>query len=169
MTQPSIYSYFGLKPSFVVDTERLEAAYLAAIKKVHPDLFAARPAAERRVAEQWSTRLNEAYQNIKDPVRRATYLCEVAGFDVGAEKNTAMPMDFLMAQMRWREMLDNAPEDEKVKETLNYEVKEEEERILADLTEALDVKQDYQAAVALTRKLMFVTKFHSQLQQKEQH
>ena len=71
--------------------------------------------------------------------------------------------------MRWREMLDNAPEDEKVKETLNYEVKEEEERILADLTEALDVKQDYQAAVALTRKLMFVTKFHSQLQQKEQH
>lgn len=33
MTQPSIYSYFGLKPSFVVDTERLEAAYLAAIKK----------------------------------------------------------------------------------------------------------------------------------------
>lgn len=169
MAQPSIYAFFGLQPSFVVDAAHLEVAYLAAMKKVHPDLFASRPAAERRVAEQWSTRINEAYQTIKDPVRRATYLCEAAGFDVGAEKNTAMPMDFLMAQMRWREMLDNAHGDASVKAKLAAEVETEEKSILASLADALDAKHDYAAAVALTRKLMFVTKFRLQLQQQEQH
>lgn len=165
MAQQTLFSYFGLSPRFRIDLDRLEAAHLAAIKKVHPDLFAQRPAAERRVAEQWSTRLNEAYQTLKDPVRRATYLCESAGWDVGAEKNTAMPMDFLLLQMRWRETLDNQKDNAEVINRLREEVLSLEGEVEVELEKALDVDANYDAAVALVRKLMFITKFRAQLQQ----
>ncbi len=169
MAQKSIFDYFGLKTAFVVDEEALEAGYVTMIKKMHPDLFASRPAAERRVAEQWSARLNEAYATIKDPVRRATYLCEAAGYDVGAEKNTAMPMDFLMTQMRWREMLDGHADDEAVMEKLRAECDAEAASLLEGLAKAIDTDRQYDRAVELTRKLMFVEKFQHQLKKKEQH
>jgi molecular chaperone HscB len=46
---------------------------------------------------QWSVRINEAYQRLKDPLRRAAYLCELRGAPINAENNTAMPRTFLMA------------------------------------------------------------------------
>ena len=57
---------------------------------------------------QWSVRINEAYQRLKDPLRRAAYLCELGGASIQAENNTAMPTAFLMQQMSWREALDEA-------------------------------------------------------------
>ena len=98
MAQMTPFELFGLKPAFKVDLEALHAAHERAILQVHPDRFADRPAAERRVAEQWASRINEAYAVLKDPVMRAVWLCEAAGRSVGAETNTRMPMDFLS---RW--------------------------------------------------------------------
>ena len=68
MAQMSPFQLFGMKPAFMIDEAKLEAAYQAAMMKVHPDRFADRPAAERRVAEQWSTRINEAFKLLKNPV-----------------------------------------------------------------------------------------------------
>jgi molecular chaperone HscB len=72
-------------------------------REVHPDRFAAQGAAAQRVAAQWSARINEAYRRLKDPLRRAAYLCELRGAPIQAENNTAMPPAFLMQQMAWRE------------------------------------------------------------------
>jgi iron-sulfur cluster assembly accessory protein len=38
-----------------------------------------RRAAAQRLAMQWAVRVNEAYQRLKDPLKRAAYLCELAG------------------------------------------------------------------------------------------
>lgn len=103
MAQMSPFQLFGMKPAFMIDEAKLEAAYQAAMMKVHPDRFADRPAAERRVAEQWSTRINEAFKLLKNPVKRAAWLCENAGRPIEAETNTRMPADFLMTQIMWRE------------------------------------------------------------------
>jgi molecular chaperone HscB len=75
---------------------------------VHPDQFALQGAAEKRLAMQWSVRVNEAYQRLKNPLRRAAYLCEFHGAPLQAEDNTAMPAAFLMQQMQWREDFDEA-------------------------------------------------------------
>ena len=60
---------------------------------------------------QWAVRVNEAYQRLKDPLKRAAYLCERRGAPIDAESNTAMPRDFLMQQMAWREALDEARDE----------------------------------------------------------
>lgn len=77
MAQMTPFELFGLKPAFKVDLEALHAAHERAILQVHPDRFADRPAAERRVAEQWASRINEAYAVLKDPVKRAVWLCKL--------------------------------------------------------------------------------------------
>ncbi|MEY4592532.1 MAG: Fe-S protein assembly co-chaperone HscB, partial [Pseudomonadota bacterium] len=53
-------------------------------------------------------RVNEGYQTLKKPLSRAKYLLELAGHDLAAETNTAMPTSFLMEQMEWRETLSDA-------------------------------------------------------------
>jgi DnaJ-domain-containing protein 1 len=60
---------------------------------------------------QWAARANEAYRQLRDPMLRARYLCEQAGVDLETESNTAMAPAFLMQQMEWREMLDEARHD----------------------------------------------------------
>ena len=141
MAQMTPFELFGLKPAFKVDLEALHAAHERAILQVHPDRFADRPAAERRVAEQWASRINEAYAVLKDPVMRAVWLCEAAGRSVGAETNTRMPMDFLMQQMAWRGAAVT---------------------VLEALSIAIDETHDWVKAVDLTRRLMFIERFLEQ-------
>jgi molecular chaperone HscB len=70
---------------------------------------------------QWSVRINEAYQRLRDPLKRAAYLCELGGAAVNAENNTAMPAAFLMQQMEWREELEDASDLSRL-ESLSREV-----------------------------------------------
>ena len=86
----------------------MDARWKELQRQAHPDKFAAQGAAAQRVAMQWSVRINEAYQRLKDPMRRAAYLCELHGAPILAEDNTAMPAAFLMQQMEWREALEEA-------------------------------------------------------------
>jgi len=53
-------------------------------------------------------RINEAYQRLKLPLKRAAYLCELNGASIKAEENTRMPSEFLIQQMQWREQLEDA-------------------------------------------------------------
>src|SRR6266481_6584082 len=104
----SHFDLFGLPPAFAVDEVRLERAYREIQSRVHPDRFAQAGDAERRASLQWTTRVNEAYRALKNPVQRASHLLELQGVDVAFETNTAMPAAFLGQQMELREALENA-------------------------------------------------------------
>lgn len=155
------FELFGLEKKFSIDLEALSAAHERAILKVHPDRFAGRPAAERRVAEQWSARINEAYAVLSDDVKRASLLCEMGGHPVDAETNTRMPMDFLLEQMAWREALESAVSDE-AKAAVRAKAEGRYGETRAQLALAIDEKQDWKAAYDLTRRLMFIHRFLEQ-------
>ena len=106
----AIQRFRAVRPAarFAQDRAALDARWKDLQREAHPDKFAAQGAAAQRVAMQWSVRINEAYQRLKDPLKRAAYLCELHGAPVNAENNTAMPAQFLMQQMEWREALDEA-------------------------------------------------------------
>ena len=106
--QSNDFELFGVPERFAQDRAALDARWKDLQKEAHPDKFAAQGLAAQRVAMQWSVRINEAYQRLKDPLRRAAYLCELHGAPIQAHDNTAMPPAFLMQQMEWREALEDA-------------------------------------------------------------
>lgn len=158
MTQLTPYQLFGLPETYAVDEALLSERLREAMQKVHPDRFADRSAAERRVAEQWSALINEAYETLRTPVKRAMWLAERRGTAVDAESNVRMPADFLMEQMAWREALDEAP-DEAARAAVVAEVDARRREVEAALEEAFDRQNDAAKGAALARKLLFLVKF----------
>ncbi len=154
------FDLFQLPPQFALDAEALDRAYREVQNKVHPDRFVNASDAEKRVAMQWTTRANEAYQTLKKPLPRARYLCELHGIDLQTESNTAMPLDFLMQQMQWREELQDAlaGKDVAALEALEAQLQAARRSNLAGIAQLLDA-QDFAAAAQQVRALMFLEKF----------
>jgi molecular chaperone HscB len=159
------FELFQLPARFAVDGAQLDAAYREVQGRVHPDRFVNATDAEKRVAMQWATRANEAYQTLRIPEKRARYLCELNGVDLQTESNTAMPMDFLMQQMELREALGDARagRDACALDELDAQVRSERKVRLARVGELLDAG-DYAAAAQGVRALMFLDKFGDELQ-----
>lgn len=160
------FSLFGLPARFEIDAAQLEQAWRAVAAKVHPDRYATASPAERRVAMQWSARANEAYRQLRDPLLRARYLCEQAGVDLQTESNTSMDTDFLMQQMTWREMLDDAREqggEGPAMETLRGELRQAEAGLQQTVSDLLDRQGDASAAAVKVREWMFVRKMSQEL------
>ena len=161
--QSSDFELFAVPEQFAQDRAVLDARWKELQREAHPDKFMAQGAAAQRVAMQWSVRINEAYQRLKDPLKRAAYLCERHGAPVNAENNTAMPPDFLMQQMAWREALDDANSPDDLHE-ISSQVLSSKREALQQCEHLLDVKRDYQQAVAQVRAMMFIDKFANDLQ-----
>ena len=156
--QSDDFELFGLVQQFAQDRAAIDARWKELQREAHPDKFAAQGAAAQRIAMQWSVRINEAYQRLKDPLKRAAYLCELNGATVNAENNTAMPADFLMQQMAWREGLDDASSLAEV-EKLSASVTQGRQASLLKCEQLLDRDHDCQAAVGQVRALMFIERF----------
>jgi len=152
------FELFGVPRRFEQDRVALDARWRSLQAEVHPDRFAADGAASQRVAMQWAVRVNEAYERLKDPVKRAAYLCELNGNPVEVQNNTAMPANFLMQQMAWRESLDDAESEEEV-DALAAEVASRRNSALAELRDTLDGRRDFEAAAQQVRALMFIERF----------
>jgi molecular chaperone HscB len=159
------FELFGLERRFALDPAALDARWRALQTEVHPDKFAAQGAAAQRVAMQWAVRVNEAYQRLKDPLKRAAYLCELNGAAIEAENNTAMPTSFLMQQMAWREALDDARSIDAV-EALHDELSRHRRDALAQLERTLDDTHDHAAAAQQVRALMFSERFAHDIDQR---
>ena len=163
--QANDFELFDVPARFAQDRPQLDTRWKALQREAHPDRFAAEGAAAQRVAMQWSVRINEAYQRLKDPLKRAAYLCELRGAPVQAENNTAMPAAFLMQQMEWRENLDDTESAEGLK-TLADEVSAEQRRVQQELARLLDDVQDPLQAVGQVRALMFIERFTQEVNAK---
>lgn len=156
--QSNDFELFGLNPTFAQDKTVLESRWKELQRQAHPDKFAGQGEAAQRIAMQWSVRINEGYQRLKDPLRRAAYLCELAGSPVNAHDNTAMPSAFLMQQMEWRERLEDA-QDVQTVDALSVEVMAIQSQMVQQCAQLIDAAKDFGAAVGVVRSLMFIEKF----------
>jgi molecular chaperone HscB len=156
------FSLFGLPSAYVLDAVSLERAYREIQARIHPDRFVNSGDAERRASMQWTTRVNEAYRTLKNPVLRAKYLLEQAGMDVGFETNTVMPPAFLMRQMELRESLEEA-RDAAALDALSTQLSKDRQRLEALLAAKIDTEKDYPAAVGLLRELQFLARFGDEI------
>ncbi len=161
----SYFELFDLPVRFAVDGEALETAYRKVQAEVHPDRFASAPEAERRRALELATEANEAFQTLRSPVARARYLLQLRGIDTQEKTNTAGPVDFLIAQMEWREAVADARAASDVEglEQLAAAVRADRDELVAALVRSLDVTQEYDVAALGVRKLRFLDKLDQEI------
>jgi molecular chaperone HscB len=161
--QDTDFALFGLPEQFAQDAALITERWKSLQREAHPDHFASEGAAAQRVAAQLSARINEAYARLRDPLKRAQYLCALRGAPIDAENNTAMPPAFLMHQMEWRELLEEAQNEQNLdqiaplpRSLLNS--------LLSQIEHSLDQTHDAKAAAQAVRQALFVQKFQQDLE-----
>jgi molecular chaperone HscB len=114
---------------------------------------------------QWATRVNEGYQTLRKPLDRARYLLLLNGVETQEETNTAMPVDFLMQQMEWREAVEEAQQAKDVAQldTLLSKLRNDVKELQQALELNIDTQQDFIAAAGVVRKLKFIEKLSEQI------
>ena len=163
--QQNFFVLFGLPVRYQLDHAQLDQHYHALQAQVHPDKFSHLSEAERRVSMQWATRVNEAYQTLGNSAGRARYLLSLHGIETQEETNTAMPADFLMQQMEWREAIEEAQQahDSSLLVTLETRLQHEIHELEARLAVEIDSEKNYPAAAVDVRKLKFLEKLTEEI------
>ena len=161
--QSNDFELFDVPALFKQDRAALDVRWKDLQREAHPDKFTAQGAAAQRVAMQWSVRINEAYARLKDPLKRAIYLCELNGAPINAHTNTTMPPAFMMMQIEWREALEEASTAAEL-EKISDEAAQYERGQLSKIEQLIDVHHDYTAAANEVRALMFVARFVGEIE-----
>ncbi|QDC44414.1 Fe-S protein assembly co-chaperone HscB [Methylophilus medardicus] len=159
------FALFQLPQQFAVDLALLDRQYRQLQAEVHPDKFVNASPAERMQSMQMATLANEAYLTLKQPTARARYLLQLQGVETDEENNTAMPTDFLMAQMEWREAMDEAKlsKDVAALELLLTDMRQQAKALQQDIESEI-VENPTQAALTV-RKLRFIDKVSEDVNQ----
>ncbi|HEX6121089.1 MAG TPA: Fe-S protein assembly co-chaperone HscB [Dongiaceae bacterium] len=148
----------GLEPGFDLDLDLIEKRYFGFQRAIHPDRFASKPARERAFAEAQAVALNEAYETLKDPLRRAAYLLSLKGIDASVSKDeTVRDPELLMEAMEAREALMEANSIAKL-EKLQAKAGADAIAILSDLSKAF-AGDDLGEANRLTTRLKYLRKY----------
>ncbi len=161
--QATDFELFEIPAQFAQDRSVLDAKWKDLQREAHPDKFAARGVAAQRIAMQWSVRINEAYNRLKDPLKRATYLCKLNGAPIEAHTNTSMPPAFMMMQIEWREALEEAETSAELEE-IEHQAANYKRAQLSKIEQFIDLKHDYAAAAKEVRALMFVARFVGEIE-----
>jgi len=86
---PDYFTLFSLPPHLHLDLPSLEKTFYAQSRKLHPDRFAAKPAAEQQAALAASSQLNDAYRTLHDPILRTEYLLSLQGIQLEEQSRAA--------------------------------------------------------------------------------
>lgn len=100
------FELFGLPVAFDVDRGVLRSEQRRLQASYHPDRFVNADDRDRRLSVQVASWINQAYETLQDPVKRARYLLDMSGVDVAHESATTADSAFLMEQMELREEID---------------------------------------------------------------
>lgn len=157
MTQ-NFFTLLNLPEAFVVDLKKLDQHYQAIQKEIHPDRFASLSDETKMESVKKTAQVNDAYQTLKSSIRRAEYLLHLYGFDINDEKYTAVPQDFLLQQMEWREELETHTKNKEALEKLASVVAIKKKQKIDLLPTYFDKKNNLPEAIKITRELNFIEK-----------
>lgn len=88
-TDMDYFSFFSLPRKLNLHTATLEKQFYTLSRKLHPDRFAAKPAAEQEEALRQSSLLNDAYRTLKDPILRTQYVLSLEGVEMEEQSKAA--------------------------------------------------------------------------------
>ncbi|ATF10240.1 co-chaperone HscB [Candidatus Enterovibrio altilux] len=163
------FELFGLLCHFKLDTGSLALKFRELQRRFHPDRFTTASEQDRLLAVQKASFINEAYQTLHDPVRRAEYMLSLNELDLYNEQQTMQESTFLMQQMKLRAELNEIAESNQVGVLLfNFEQKTTAiyNALLLELENELrDAK--WATAATLVHKLKFLVKLKQEIERIE--
>ncbi len=90
MAMASYFALFGIEPAKLrLDVAALEREFYAQSRRLHPDRFASKPAAEQEAALGASSALNDGYRTLRDPIARTQYLLRLEGVELEEQSQAA--------------------------------------------------------------------------------
>ena len=158
------FALFNLPEQFDLDKQMLDTTWHAIQNQVHPDRFIHAPESDKRAAMQWASLTNDAYQTLRNPVKRAAHLCHLRGFSLDGESGPTMPSDFIFEQIEWRGHLDNARIDRDIQalETMDVHLRERIKEQMTQIEKELN-SNHFDVAVQEIKKMMFLQKFGEEI------
>ncbi len=165
------FQLFGLTAGFDIDLGELSQRYRHLQRSLHPDRFAQATQREQRLAVQRAALINDAYDTLKDPVKRGKYLLRQRGLDVDQD-TPQLDAEFLMQQMSLREALEQARAAAQPQQhllPLREQAQSHCDALQAELAQALrqDTDETLQDAARLVHKLQFFHKLLAEIAQLE--
>lgn len=159
------FDLFGLPVSFQIDTAQLSERYRELQKIVHPDRYASADAQSQRLSLQHATRVNEAFETLKDPLRRAEYLLALRGMAPADGVGSLDDPEFLMQQMALRETLAEVREADQPCDRLDELLAEIDALLrnqVAELAVLLEERSTdkLEEAARAVQKMQFLNKLH---------
>ena len=159
----NFFTLLQLPEAFVIDLEKLNQNYQSIQKEIHPDRFASFDDEAKLESIKKTAQLNDAYQTLKSPIRRAEYLLRLNGIDIHDEKYTAVSQDFLMQQMEWREELETEKQNKVALEKLAHDIQKNKNEMISQLPTFFDNKNNLSDAIIVTRELNFIEKIEQHI------
>jgi molecular chaperone HscB len=159
----NFFDLLQLPKAFVIDLKKLDQNYQSIQKEIHPDRFASLGDDTKLESIKKTAQVNDAYQTLKSPIRRAEYLLQLHGVNIHDEKYTAVPQDFLMQQMEWREELETHKQDKLALEKLAADIQKNKNQMINQLPAFFDNKDDLNDAIKTTRELNFIEKIEQHI------
>ena len=161
------FELFGMSVGYVIDIQKIRQRYRDLQRVVHPDRYVNATEHEQRLAMQGSVYINEAFETLQDPLRRAQYLLRLHGLDFDPDTETTTDTGFLMEQLELREELSEIPRQadplraaslfmERVSTMFN--------RLISSMAIDFEMPDEKQLQVARekVRKMQFLKKLHTE-------
>ncbi|MEA2078899.1 MAG: Fe-S protein assembly co-chaperone HscB, partial [Pseudomonadota bacterium] len=155
---------------YVLERAELDARYRDMQRSVHPDRYASASDLERRISMQQATKINEAYEVLKDPLKRGRYLLELRGHAIEGQQSSHQDPAFLMQQMELREILAEIREQDDPLQALHrlgQTVRSQYEALESELVQTLDGGGEIEQAVTLVLRMQFFKRLQEEVQELE--
>lgn len=158
------FEFFNLPVAYELDLAELQQRYRKLQQALHPDRHASGSERDKLMAVQRTAQLNDAYQTLRSPLLRAEHLLALRGVDMQHEQKTLQDPEFLMAQMEWRERVEELDAGDFAGIDAAYKELAAQTAELQGELERLLVANDNEAAADTIRKLKFMHKLRRELE-----
>ena len=143
---------------FNIDLDRLQKSYRIIQAEIHPDKFVSASQIEKNQSLIKSTEVNDAYQTLKNPIKRARYLIKI---NLNSkENNSTLPPSFLMQQMEWEEHLESISEQKRELEKFRLLIDREYQKNLSNLESVCDKDKNWDGAMGILNEIQFIDKLN---------
>jgi molecular chaperone HscB len=123
------FQIFSIKPFEDTSTAALNNKLFELQKQFHPDQFVTKNKQEQELTAVYSTKINEAYQTLKDPVKTIEYFLRIHNYELTDKKNL-IPQEYMLNIYSHAETLSETTDEEEIKQIVAW-LKAEQKQLIS--------------------------------------